>query len=172
MMVLLFFYEAKAQLRVGVSGGAVLSTLVRDAQMNARAGRVGFLIGANAKYSLGELGWFVGSGLNYTLEGDSDQELNFIKLPLVLGLDVSEDVNINVVYDFAWQVGNDQNAGDYYKTSANILGLGSEIYMGDNFALGLRLNYGLSNLVNDPAGVKNFKVRPFTFDTYLTYFLF
>jgi len=172
ILLLLCVHDSNAQFKVGVRGGAVLSTLVRDAQINANAGRVGYIFGANAKYKIGELGWFAGLGANYSLEGDSDQKLNFIKVPLVVGLDISDDLNIHVAYDFAWQVGNDQNAQDNYKSNANILGLGSEIYMGERFALGFRLNYGLSNLVNNPAGAKNFKIRPLSFDTYLKYFLF
>ena len=174
LIVALLFTLSKtqAQFRAGVTGGVVLSSLIRDGQINAKAGRAGYLVGVNAKYNLGELGWFIGSGVNYSLEGDSDQSLNWIKVPLVLGLDVSDEVNINVVYDLAWQVGNDNGVQDFYKSMANMIGLGSEIYIGENFALGLRLNYGLSNLVEVPADAKNLEIKPLTFDLYLTYFLF
>jgi len=170
--VLFLFSESHAQFKAGVTGGVVLSSLIRDGHINAKAGTVGYLVGANAKYNLGELGWFFGSGVNYSLEGDSDQKLNWVKVPLILGLDVSDDVNINVVSDLAWQVGNENGVQDFYNSTANMLGLGSEVYISDNFALGLRLNYGLSDLVKVPADAKNYEIKPFTFDMYLTYFLF
>jgi hypothetical protein len=170
ILILLATTPALAQLKIGVSGGTVLSSLVRDSQLNARAGKVGYLVGANARLNLGELGWFVQSGITYTLEGDSDQSLNFLKVPIVLGLDISDDVNIHVAYDFAWQMSNDNNAQDFYNKTANILGLGAEINLGEKFAIGSKLNYGLSNLVKDPAGAKNYKIRPFTLELYLTYF--
>ena len=160
-----------AQLRVGATGGVVLSSLIRDNNINARAGTVGYLLGATAKYNVGELGWFFQSGVNYTLEGDNDQNLNFVKIPLTIGFDASDDVNINVTYNLAWQVGNDNNVQDFYNDYANMLGLGFEVYLSDKFAFGSKLNYGLSNLVSDPAGAKNYNVKPFTLDLYVTYFL-
>jgi hypothetical protein len=174
VFLLLFFFlptYAYSQLKIGVTGGVVLSSLVRDNQLNARAGTLGYLFGANARINLGELGWFVQSGISYSLEGDNDQNLNFIKIPMVLGLDVSDDVNIHAAYDFAWQVGNQNNVQDFYNGNANMLGLGAEINISEKFAMGFRLNYGLSNLVNDPAKAKNFKIRPFTLDLYLNYYL-
>jgi hypothetical protein len=132
---------------------------------------VGYLVGGVAKLNVGELGWFFQSGVTYTLEGDSEQPLNFVKLPLIIGFNASEDVNIHLAYNFAWQVGNQNNVRDFYNEYANILGVGFEIYISRKFTIGSRLNYGLSNLVSEPAVAKNFKVFPFTFDMYLTYFL-
>lgn len=163
--------SAYGQFRIGLTGGPVLSTLVRDSNLSARAGQVGYLIGGVAKLNVGELGWFFQSGVIYTLEGDNDQHLNFVKVPLIIGFDASDDVNIHVAYNFAWQVGNENNVQDYYNGFANIFGLGFEIYISNKFAIGSRLNYGLSNLVSLPTGAKNFKVTPFTLDLYLTYFL-
>ena len=160
-----------AQLRFGVNGGIVLSSLIRDSQLNSREGMIGYTVGAAAKLNVGELGWFFQSGVNYTLEGDNDQNLNFVKVPLMVGYDASDDVNIHVVYNFAWQVGNHNDVQDFYKESANILGVGFEIYVTEKLGIGSRLNYGLSNLVEDPAGAKNYNVKPFTFDIYLSYFL-
>lgn len=172
LVVLTFFTNVSyAQLRVGATGGVVLSSLIRDSNLNSRAGTVGYLVGATAKYNVGDLGWFFQSGVNYTLEGDNDQSLNFVKIPLTIGLDASDDVNINVTYYLAWQVGNENNVQDFYYEKANMLGLGFEVYLSDKFALGTKLNYGLSNLVSDPAGAKNYTIKPFTLDIYLTYFL-
>ncbi len=161
-----------AQMRVGITAGTRLSTLIRDSQINKFGGRVGYLAAASMRLSLGDLGWFVKSGVTYTLEGDSQQPLNFISVPLVLGIDVSDDVSIFVAYDLAWQVGNANNVQDFYNTFANLLGLGSEVKISEKFALGSRLNYGLSNLVSVPTGARNFTIKPLTFDLYLTYFVF
>lgn len=163
------FLESSAQIRFGVNGGVVLSSLIRDNNLAVNDGQIGYLIGANVKYNMGELGWYVQSGVDYTLEGDNIQNLNFVKIPLILGLDASEDVSIFVAYNLAWQVGNHNNVQDFYKDFANILGLGFEIHTSDKFAIGTRLNYGLSNLVEEPADAKNYTVIPFTLELYLTY---
>ena len=168
---LLNVQAASAQLRIGVTAGPVLSSLVRDGSLSARAGMVGYLVGGVVKYNVGDLGWFFQSGVTYTLEGDNDQNLNFIKVPLIIGFDASDDVNIHVAYYRAWQVGNHNNVQDFYNDSANMLGLGFEVYISRKFAIGSRLNYGLSNLVKDPSEAKQFDVKPFTLDLYLTYFL-
>lgn len=165
------FGQLQAQLKVGFTGGAVLSTLIRDSNLKTADGQFGYLLGATAKYNLGGLGWFVQSGINYTLEGDSQQKLNFVKVPLTLGLDMGEDVSIYGIYNLAWQVGNDNNVQDFYNQFANILGMGFCINTSEHFSIGGTLNYGLSNLVNDPAQAKNYNIKPFTFDIYLTYFL-
>lgn len=154
------------QLKVGFSGGVVLSSLVRDSNLALNDGNFGFILGANAKYNLGELGWYLQSGIDYTFEGDSEQHLNFVKIPLIIGLDASDDVSIFVAYNFAWQVGKHNDVQDFYNNFANILGLGMEIHISQKFAIGSRLNYGLSNLVSDPAGAKNFNVKPFTFEVF------
>ncbi len=161
-----------AQLKIGITGGAVLSSLVRDSQLNSRAGMVGYLVGAVAKLNVGELGWFFQSGVKYTLEGDSDQNINFIKIPLSIGLNMSDDVSIYAVYNLAWQVGNQNNVQEFYNDFANILGLGFDINMSQKISIGSALNYGLSNLVKVPEDAKNFNVKPFTFDIYLTYYIF
>ena len=165
-------FPAVAQLKVGITGGMVMSSLIRDSQLNAREGKIGYVVGANVKYNIGELGWFIQSGVSYTLEGDHDQPLNFVKLPVILGLDFSDDVNFNVSYNFVWQTGNKNGVKEFYNNYASILGLGAEIYAGKKFVPGFRLNYGLSNLVNVPIDAKNFRVKPFTLDLYLTYYFF
>ena len=158
-----------AQFRIGFNGGVVLSSLVRDSNLAANDGVVGFLIGANAKYNLGELGWYIQSGVDYTKEGDHIQNLSFLKIPLILGLDASDDVSIFVAYNLAWQLGNENNVQDFYHNFANILGLGFEIHISEKLSVGTRLNYGLSNLVSVPAEAKNFNIKPFTLDLYLVY---
>ena len=169
LLLIGLFLESSAQIRFGVNGGVVLASLIRDNNLAVNDGQIGYLIGANVKYNMGELGWYVQSGIDYTLEGDNVQNLNFVKIPLILGLDASEDVSIFVAYNLAWQVGNQNNVQDFYKEFANILGLGFEIHTSDKFGIGTRLNYGLSNLVEDPAGAKNYTVLPFTLELYLTY---
>jgi len=161
--------QSFGQLRIGFNGGVVLSSLIRENNLVAQDGTVGFLIGANAKYNLGELGWFIQSGVDYTQEGDHNQNLSFVKVPLILGLDASDDVSIYVAYNLAWQVGNDNGVQDFYKDFANILGLGFEIRVSEKINIGTRLNYGLSNLVDDPAEAMNYSVKPFTLDLYLAY---
>lgn len=170
----LFFISppADAQLRVGITGGVKMSSLIRDNSINANAGKLGYIVGANTKLNLGELGWFVRSGVFYSLEGDSQQSLNFVSVPLILGLDMSDEVNIFIAYDLAWQVGNDNNVQDFYQSYANMIGMGAEVHVSEKFAIGFRLNYGLSNLVKEPADAKNFTVKPLTFDLYLTYYIF
>ena len=160
---------AYSQLKIGFTGGVVLSSLVRDSNLALNDGNFGFILGANAKYNLGELGWYLQSGLDYTLEGDSEQHLSFVKIPLIIGLDASDDVSIFLTYNFALQVGNHKGVQDFYNKFANILGLGMEIHVSQKIAIGSRLNYGLSNLVSDPAEAKNFNIKPLTFEIFTTY---
>ncbi len=162
---------AQTKLKLGLTGGGVFSTLIRDSNLNAKGGYLGYSLGAVGKLNMGDLGWFVQSGVNYSHEGDVGQKLDFIKVPLTLGLDVSEDVSLYTSYYLTWQVGNDNDVQDFYKETANMLAFGADIGISDSFALGSRLFYGLSNLVDDPAGALNYEVKPFGFDLYLTWFL-
>ncbi len=159
-----------AQVRVGLTGGVILSSLVRDASINANAGRVGYLAGVTTKIYMGDIGWFFEPAVTYSLEGDHDQPVSFIKIPLKIGFDMTEGVNFHGIYYPAIMVGNQNGVQDFYKGFASIIGLGFDFYLSDHFDIGLNLNYSLSNLVSDPAGAKNFKIKPFTMDVYLTYF--
>lgn len=170
LMISLFTLPCFGQLKIGLNGGVVLSSLVRDNSLSARAGKVGYLVGLTGKYNLGELGWYVQSGLNFTLEGDHDQPLNFLKVPLTLGLDMSDDVSLFVDYNLAWITGNKNQVQDFYHGYANILGMGFSINSIQNISLTTRLNYGLSNLVSIPMEAKNFKIRPFTLDLFMTWY--
>ena len=167
-----FCLTASAQVNVGINGGAVLSSLVRDNNIAVQDGLAGYLVGINAKYNMGELGWFAQSGVDYTLEGDSGQKLNFVKVPLTLGFDFENGGSFFGTYHLAWQVGNDNGVQDFYKEFATILGFGFEIEVSKKFSLVTRLNYGLSNLVDDPLEAKNFTIKPFTLDLYITYSIF
>lgn len=160
-----------AQLKIGFTGGAVLSTMIRDSNLNVEGGKFGYLVGATAKYNIGELGWFVQSGVTYTLEGDNKQNLNFLKIPLTLGIDVADDVSLYGIYNLAWQVGNENDVQDFYNHFVNILGLGFCFNTTKHISIGGTLSYGLSNLVSDSSQAKNFNIKPFTFDIYLNYFL-
>ncbi len=162
--------SAQTKLKLGLTGGGVFSTLIRDSNLNAKGGYLGYTFGATAKLNMGDLGWFVQSGVHYSHEGDVAQKLDFLKLPLTLGIDVSEDIALYSSYYLAWQVGNANNVQDFYKESASMLAFGADVEITKNFSLGSRLCYGLSNLVDDPAGAKNFIIKPFNFDFYLTYF--
>lgn len=173
LVLLIFFpFYTNAQLRAGLTGGSVLSSLVRDSQINSSAGKIGYLVGLNVKYNLGDLGWFIQSGAHYTLEGDSRQPLNFVKVPLALGLDFSDDVGVYVAYDLVWLAGNHNNVQDFYNSFNNILSVAAEVDISSRFALGFRLNYGLSNLVKEPVDAGNFNIKPLTFDFYLNYYIF
>jgi len=162
--------SAQTKLKLGLTGGGVLSTLVRDSNLNAQGGYLGYTVGATGKLNLGDLGWFVQSGVNYSHEGDVGQKLDFVKLPLTLGIDVSKDVALYVSYYLAWQVGNDNNVQDYYKEKVSILAFGGDVAISKSFSIGSQLYYGLSNLVDDPAGALYYTIKPFGFELYITYF--
>lgn len=160
-------HSTLAQVKIGLKGGVVLSTLIRDSNIAVNDGAVGYLFGASAKYNLGELGWFIQSGVDFTSEGDHIQNLKFVKVPLILGIDASDDVSLFVAYNLAWQTGDQNGVQDFYHDFANILGLGFEIHISSKVLIGTRLNYGLSNLVSVPVDAKNFTIKPFTLDLYL-----
>ena len=162
---------AQTNLKIGLNAGGVLSTLVRDNNLNAKGGFVGYMAGVTARLNIGELGWFVQSGIDYSHEGDAGQKLDFIKLPVTLGFDVSDDVALYGSYYIAWQIGNNNNVQDFYKKNANMIAFGVDVNLSERFGLGTRLYYGLSNLVDDPVGALYYTVKPFGFDLYLTYFL-
>ena len=78
-----------AQWIVAPKAGVVLSSLKRDGNLNLNGGAVGFMGGFMFKKNMGELGWFVQPELQYSYFGDGEQKFSFIKIPLVLGYDVS-----------------------------------------------------------------------------------
>ncbi len=161
-----------AQMKIGLKGGAVLSTLRRDASLNLNGGAIGYLGGIMLKKNMGELGWFIQPELQYVYLGDGNQKLSFVKIPITIGFDVSDDVNIHIGYQPGWLVGASNDAKDSYKTLNHEISLGMDFMAGNKVLLGLRVNYGLTNLVEDPVVVKNYEVTTFTVDMYMAFLLF
>jgi len=161
-----------AQVKIGLKGGAVLSSLRRDASLNMNGGSIGYLGGIMVKKNMGELGWFIQPELQYAYIGDRDQKFSFIKIPVMIGFDVSDDVNIHVGYQPGWMIGATNDAKNSYKNMNHEISLGMDFMAGNKVLLGLRVNYGLTNLVDDPMEVKNFEVKTFTVDLYMAFLLF
>lgn len=172
LLSILSFGPLLAQLKVGLKGGAVLSTLRRDASLNLNGGTLGYLAGIMVKKNMGELGWFFQPEFQYVYLGDGDQKLSFVKIPLIIGFDVSDDVNIHIGYQPGWLVGASNDAKDSYKSMNHEISLGMDFMAGNKVLLGLRVNYGLTNLVEDPKEVKNYEVTTFTVDIYMAFLLF
>jgi hypothetical protein len=161
-----------AQWKIAPKAGVVLSTLKRDGNININGGTVGFMGGLMFKRNMGELGWFVQPELQYAYFGDGEQKLSFFKIPLVLGLDFSDDVNVHLAYQPGFLVGGDNDAKENFKHVNHEISLGMDFIAGQKVLLGLRINYGLTNLVENPAEVKNYDVNTFTVDLYIGFIVF
>lgn len=161
-----------AQIKIGLKGGAVLSSLRRDASLNMNGGSIGYLGGIMVKKNIGELGWFIQPELQYAFIGDRDQKFSFIKIPVMIGFDVSHDVNIHIGYQPGLMIGATNDAKDSFKSMNHEISLGMDFMVGNKVLLGLRVNYGLTNLVEDPIEVKNFEVKTFTVDMCMAFLLF
>jgi hypothetical protein len=156
-----------AQFAAGIKGGIELSTLRRDDNLNLNGGRVGFAAGVFAKKNMGELGWFIQPEILYVSEGDNTQKLDYLKIPIMLGFDVSEDVNIHGGYNLAILVGPGNEVKEAFSSTNHQITLGMEFQGFKNGFFGIRLNYGASNIVEDPATVKNFTVHTLTSSMYM-----
>lgn len=161
-----------AQWKIAPKAGVVLSTLRRDASLNMNGGMVGYMGGFMFKRNMGELGWFVQPELQYVYFGDRDQKFSFVKIPLILGFDVSHDVNIHGGYQPGFLVGGNNYAKDIFKSVNHEISLGMDFLAGTKVLLGLRINYGLTNIVEDAMEVKNLEVKSFTADIYLGFLIF
>jgi hypothetical protein len=160
-----------AQTSFGIKGGAVLSTLRRDANLNVNGGRVGYLLGIFVKKNMGDLGWFFQPEVQYATEGDNGQKLAYLRVPLLLGLDLSEDVNLHLAYQPSILIGGENDARDFLKTWNHVISMGMEFTAIKNGLIGTRINYGATNIVEVPAEAKNYTIRTFTVDVYLALFL-
>lgn len=163
-----FYNQLYGQIQIRAKGGLVLSSLVRDSNMNLYDGRIGYLLGVNAKIDISDLGWYLQSGIDYANEGDSELTLNFLKVPLIIGLDISDGTSVFMIYNLAWNLDKSDAEGSY-SNFANMLGFGIEFALSTKTSFGSSLSYGLSNLVQDPDVAMNFNIKPLTFNLYLVY---
>jgi hypothetical protein len=92
-------------------------------------------------------------------------------VPLLIGLDLSEDVNLHMAYQPSILVGGENEARDFLKTWNHVISMGMEFTAFKNGLFGVRVNYGSTNIVDDATEAKNFTIKTFTVDVYAALFL-
>jgi len=107
--------------------------------------KFGYQIGVVGKRYLGDLGWFVQPEINYSREGNLNQPLEFINVPIILGFDFSDNFNLNLGFQAGILVGTQGIEGYEYKNVNTVINLGLEFYSFKKTTIGFRFDYGLSD---------------------------
>ena len=107
--------------------------------------KFGYQVGVVGKRYLGDLGWFVQPEINYSREGNLNQPLEFINVPIILGFDLSDNFNLNIGFQAGFLVGTQGSEGHDYKNVNTVMNLGMEFYSFKKTTIGFRFDYGLTD---------------------------
>lgn len=162
--------QSFAQTKVGIGGGVSFATLFRDGQASAD-GRTGFNLTIGAKQPIGNLGWHIRGDMFYSSEGYKNQRLDYLRLPVCIGFDFSEDFNIF----FGWYASTLVRTNEHIDTNYKKLNTGSsfgvEVIMLDKLGLQTRINTGIPNIVSDDATLNFLTASTFSIDLTLIYII-
>jgi hypothetical protein len=132
--------EAKCQTQFGVKGGMNFSGFRRTADT-----KFGYQLGLAGKHYLSDLGWFVQPEVFYSREGNLNQPLEFINVPIIVGFDFSDNFNIHTGLQAGFLIGTMGDEDNNYNKVNAVVNFGFEFYTFKKTSIGFRFDYGLSD---------------------------
>jgi len=125
----------------GLKGGLNYSGFRQNVDL-----KFGWNAGIVGKRYLSDLGWFLQIEGVYSKEGNINQPLEFINVPILFGFDFSDSFNMHLGYQSGFLVGTMGNTDTQYKNYNPTFVFGFEFYTFTFTSLGARYNYGLSDI--------------------------
>jgi len=113
-------------------------------------GALGLHAGFAYKLYLGDLGWAIMPGLDYSQEGFKDQRLDYINLPVSIGFDFTESFNLSTGFQYSQLVGGSNTAREIIYGSNFAFLVTFEFFPTEKFVTGLRFANGIKNIIEDP----------------------
>lgn len=113
-------------------------------------GKLGLNAGFSYKLRLGDLGWAIIPGLDYSQEGFKNQRLDYINIPLSIGFDFTETFNLSTGFQYSQLVGGSNAAKDIIYQSNFAFLVTFEFFPTEKFVTGLRFANGIKNIIKDP----------------------
>jgi opacity protein-like surface antigen len=158
LVVLLLGISAHSQiLQFGVKGGLNTSTLSGDGDISSLTG---FHAGVFASIDLVIID--VVPELVYSTQGASfgnqDVNLNYFNVPIMARLNLLKILYLEAGPQFGFLVGADDgtdNSKDNYESTDFSVGVGAGVELFDTFDVGLRYNFGTTDVTKAPGDYKN-----------------
>jgi hypothetical protein len=143
LIIGLFFLcncELFAQTQIGLKGGGNFSGFRRVADT-----KFGWQVGVAGKNYLGDLGWFIQPEIFYSKEGNINQPLEFINVPVILGFDFGDNFNIHTGLQAGFLIASAEDSSFDYKNVNMVVNFGFEFYTFKKTSIGFRFDYGMSD---------------------------
>jgi len=113
-------------------------------------GILGLNAGFSYKLHVGDLGWAIITGLDYSQEGFKNQRLGYVNIPLSVGFDFTETFNLSTGFQYSQLVGGSNAANEIVYGSNFAFLVTFEFFPTEKFVTGLRFANGIKNIIKDP----------------------
>ena len=113
-------------------------------------GALGLNAGIAYKMHLGDFGWALMPGIDFSQEGFKDQRLDYINIPVSIGFDFTESFNLSTGFQYSQLVGGSNAAKDIIYGSNFAFLVTFEFFPTEKFVTGLRFANGIKNIIKDP----------------------
>ncbi len=166
LLIILLYFPVFSQTAFGIKGGVNFSGLNTDSNFGYQV-EFGWHGGVMGKKYLGDLGYFLQGEVLYQQQGNQNHHLDYLKIPVMVGFDFSDDLNIH----FGWYYGNLLTSNENFKSDDWGMLLGMDFYTTKSFITTIRLDHGFHNIVADEATLNFFNAKNAVIDISITYLL-
>ena len=138
ILLFCFSVDGFAQSRFGVKGGMNFSGFRRTPET-----KFSYQAGVAGKKYIGSLGWFLQPEVFYSREGNLNQPLEFINVPIIVGFDFGDSFNVHTGLQAGFLVGTQGDLDNDYHNVNVVMNFGFEFYTFKKTSIGFRFDYGL-----------------------------
>jgi len=140
VILICFSSDGFSQIRFGVKGGMNFSGYRRTPDT-----KFGYQVGITSKKYISDLGWFIQPEVFYSREGNINQPLEFINVPIIVGFDFSDNFNVHTGLQAGFLIGTQNDLDNNYKSVNTVMNFGFEFYTFKKTSIGFRFDYGLND---------------------------
>ena len=144
IFLLLVCATAQGQVLYGLKAGPTITSISSESRLGSNL-KIGWHFGAMAKKYVGDIGYFIQGDVLYSIEGNSNYELQYVKIPMTLGFDFSDNFNMHIGYQPSFMT----SGADNFKDFNSVIHFGMEFYTLEQWYITMRFNYGLTDIVQD-----------------------
>ncbi|MCF6359221.1 MAG: PorT family protein [Cyclobacteriaceae bacterium] len=150
LSILLFLSQISfAQNRLSGHAGLNYSSVSSKNSINPD-GILGMNAGFDYKFHLGDLGWAVTPGIDYSQEGFNGQRLNYLNVPISLGFNFTNSFSLSAGFQFSQLLGGSNEAKQIIFPTNYAFLVTFEFFPSERFVTGLRFANGVKNIIKNP----------------------
>lgn len=150
VVILLFLIQSSlAQKTFSAHAGINYSNVSSKNSINPD-GVLGLNIGIGYKIYMGDLGWSLMPGIDFSQEGFKNHRLDYLNIPLSVGFDFTNTFSLSTGFQYSQLLSGSNEAKEIIFPSNFAFLVTFEFFPTEKFVTGLRFANGIKNIIKDP----------------------